>query len=110
MYLVWFAIALLMLIVYYYIGFSIWLMVRKRLFSQDEVSVGGIKRYYPFISAGTVFVGIGSLYFGSYSITGGPHNFRCWLVPTIVIAIIEGVRRYRTLKMVASNKVHSIKE
>lgn len=93
-----------MFVVYWYVGFAMWNMVRKKLFIQEEIYTEGMVRYYPYITIVTLFIGIGSLYFSALSYAGAPYSFKCWLIPTLILAILEGIRRHNTLKKIASNK------
>lgn len=103
MYFLWFGIAILMFAIYSYIGFSVWVMAGKRVFTQEKVTLKGIERYYPIVSAAAIFLGISSLYFSVISFTGSPH-FTCWLLPTITISLIEVISRQHTLKKLAPNE------
>jgi len=104
MYIIYFLIVVLMFLINNFIELAISKVARRRILTQEKITLEGMERYYPLISGLTVFIGWSALYFGVINMTHGPHNLKCWLMPSTIVSIYYWFIAYSRLKRLSSRR------
>jgi hypothetical protein len=97
MYLLWFTLAGIMAIIYWYLEWLIWKRIANKLILQKGSPTAHQRKFLAFAISGVVFLGISAAYFGLISFTKADFSIGCWLFPAIVFSLITGLGKNRSL-------------
>ena len=98
MYKLWISLCILMLIAYVYLEGKIWFYLVRKNSGQTDLSLPGRRWYYIVGSAIIGFVIVASAYLALVDFVRVQAQSACWVLPSLIIAILSGVSTSATLR------------